>query len=240
MSGMRCVVTGAASGIGAAIAEAMRRRGDQVVGLDRTPATDAIVVDLADPLARAQAARDATERLGGVDVLVNAAGIFRPGSVLDSGPDDWRLVWEVNLTAPVDLIRLFAPSMAAAGGGRIVNITSVHARFAEPDSLAYDIAKSGLEGATRSAATDLSAQGILVNAVAPGYIRTPMGMRPDGTDETDTPEFRAKFIEDGRLPARRGGEPSEIAAAVLFLTSTENTYITGQTLIVDGGLTARF
>ncbi|MBN9183037.1 MAG: SDR family oxidoreductase [Microbacterium sp.] len=240
MSALRCVVTGAASGMGAAIAEGLRRRGDRVVGLDLSPATDTLIVDLADGDARTRVAEEARARLGGVDVLINAAGIYRPGSVVDSVPDDWRPVWEVDLVAPVDLMRLLAPDMIAAGRGWIVNITSVHGRISEPDSLAYDIAKAGLEAATRSAAVDLGEHGILVNAIAPGFVRTPMGRRPDGSDETDTPEFRAKFFDDGRLPLRRGARAEEIVPAVLSLASVENTYLTGQVVVIDGGLTARF
>lgn len=239
MSGLRCIVTGNASGMGAAIAAGMRQRGDRVVGLDITPTDDTVVVDLADPRARAEALSEAQRILGGVDVLVNAAGVFRPGSILDSAPDDWKRVWDVDLTAPVDLMRLLAPAMAEARRGWIVNVTSVHARATEPDSLAYDIAKAGLEAATRSAAADLAEHGVLVNAVAPGFVRTPMGIGADGTEMADTPWFRERFIDGGRLPLRRAARAEEVVPAVLFFASTENTYVTGQTVAVDGGLTAR-
>ncbi len=239
MSGLRCVVTGSASGMGAAIADGMRRRGDRVVGLDLAPAAETILVDLSDPVARAAAAAEARQRLGGVDVLINAAGIFRPGSVLDSSPAEWQRLWDVDLVAPVDLMRLLAPAMIEAGRGWIVNITSVHARATEPDSLAYDIAKAGLEAATRSAASDLAVHGMIVNAVAPGFVRTPMGIGADGTEMADTPWFRDRFVDSGRLPLGRAAHAQEVVPAVLFLASEANTYVTGQTVAVDGGLMAR-
>ncbi len=237
---LRSVVTGAASGIGAAVAAHLRRRGDQVVGIDRLPGSGSIVADLADPEARAAAVDLAVERLGGVDVLVNIAGVYRQGSVLDSGPEQWRLVWAVNLEAPLALIHHLAPLMVEQGFGRIVSVSSVHARAAQPRSLAYDVSKAGLEGATRSAALDLARGGVLVNAVAPGFVRTPMSRRPDGSDETDDPAFRAVYVAGGRLPLGRSAAPEELAPAVAFLASRENTYTTGQVLTVDGGLTTTF
>jgi 3-oxoacyl-[acyl-carrier protein] reductase len=237
---LRSVVTGAANGIGRAVADRLRARGDRVVGLDREPGPDVILVDLADPDARAGAVASAAARLGGIDVLVNVAGIYRSGSIVDSGPEDWRPVWVVNLDAPLDLMRLVAPDMVERGFGRIVNITSVHARSAQPASLAYDVAKAGLEAATRSAALDLAAGGVLVNAVAPGFVRTRMSLNADGVDETDTDAFRRRYLDGGRLPLGRGASPAEIAPPVDWLSSRDNTYITGQVVTADGGLTMTF
>jgi NAD(P)-dependent dehydrogenase (short-subunit alcohol dehydrogenase family) len=237
---LRTLVTGASNGIGAAIAEHLRARGDHVIGIDRESAPEVVVADLGDPADRARAVAEATERLGGIDVVVNVAGIYRTGSIHDSGFDDWRPVWSVNLDAPLDLMRLTTPGMIAQGFGRIVNITSVHARFAQPASLAYDVAKAGLEAATRSASLDLARHGILVNAVAPGFVRTRMSLLDDGTDETDTPEFRATYLDSGKLPVGRGSLPYELAPMVALLSARDNTYLTGQTIIVDGGLTSTF
>jgi NAD(P)-dependent dehydrogenase (short-subunit alcohol dehydrogenase family) len=240
MSALRTIVSGASHGIGAAIADRLRARGDRVVGLDREPGTDVILADLADPQERQRGIAEATEQLGGVDVLVAAAGIFRPGAIHDSTFEDWRAVWAVDLDAPIDLIRLVAPGMIERGFGRIVTITSVHARQAQPGCLAYDVAKAGLEAATRSAALDLGPHGVLANAVAPGFVRTRMSALPDGTDETDTARFRAQYLDSGRLALGRGAMPAEIAPIVEHLTSRENTYITGQVVTVDGGLTMTF
>lgn len=240
MSALRTVVTGAASGIGQAIAEQLAARGDEVIGIDISPGDALIQADLGDPASRASAIDDAIHRLGGIDVLVNVAGVWRSGSVLDSTLNDWRAVWAIDLEAPLELTAFVAPGMVERGFGRIVNITSVHARFAQPSALAYDVAKAGLEAATRSTALDLAAHGVLVNAVAPGFVRTPMSLLPDGRDETDTEEFTAHYLDSGRLPLRRGAAPEEIARAVTFLASRENSYTTGQVLTVDGGLTMTF
>lgn len=237
---LRTVVTGAANGIGAAVAAELRARGDDVLGLDREPGEGILAVDLADPAARAAAAAEAEARLGGVDVVVAVAGVYREGGVADSDLDDWRPVWAVNLEAPLDLIHRFAGGMAQRGFGRIVTITSVHARQAQPRSVAYDVSKAGLEAATRSAALDLAGHGVLANAVAPGFVRTRMSLLPDGRDETETDAFRATYVDAGKLPLGRAAQPVEIARAVAFLASRDNTYITGQVLTVDGGLTMTF
>jgi NAD(P)-dependent dehydrogenase (short-subunit alcohol dehydrogenase family) len=239
-SALRTIVTGAANGIGAAIATRLRERGDTVIGLDREDGPDVIITDLADPKARARGAAQAAERLGGVDVLVTVAGIFRQGSIHDSGFDDWRAVWAVNLDAPLDLMRLLTPGMVAQGFGRIVTITSVHARQAQPGCLAYDVSKAGLEAATRSAALDLAPFGVIANAVAPGFVRTRMSLLADGTDETDSVAFHQRYVNSGKLPLGRSAMPTEIAPAVDFLSARENTYITGQVLTADGGLTMTF
>jgi 3-oxoacyl-[acyl-carrier protein] reductase len=237
---LRTLVTGAANGIGAAIADRLRQRGDTVIGLDREPGDGIITADLADPAERRRAVDAALERLGDVDVLVCVAGVFRRGSIHDSGFDDWRAVWAVNLDAPLDLMRMLTPGMVAQSFGRIVTITSVHARQAQPGCLAYDVSKAGLEAATRSAALDLAAHGVLANAVAPGFVRTRMSLLPDGTDETDTDAFRQQYVTSGKLPLGRAALPAEIASAVDFLSSRANTYTTGQVLTVDGGLTMTF
>ncbi|WP_248239893.1 SDR family NAD(P)-dependent oxidoreductase [Microbacterium kunmingense] len=240
---LRCLVTGARHGIGAAIAQRLVAAGEAVVGIDIDPGAGPmkiVAADLADPASRATGFEHALAALGGVDVLVNAAGIFREGGVLTSKPADWASVWAVDLEAPLDLMRLAAAVMAPVGFGRIVNITSVHARVGSRESIAYDVAKAGLEAATRSAALDLAEHGVLVNAVAPGFVRTRMSMLPDGRDETETEAFLATYVEGGRLPLGRPASPAEIAESVVFLAGRDNTYITGQVLTIDGGLTATF
>lgn len=237
---LRSVVTGAANGIGRGVADRLRARGDVVVGLDREPGTDIILVDLAQPEERARAIAEAAARLGGIDVLVNVAGIGGEGGIDDSTLDDWRRIWAVNLDAPLDLMHHVSAGMIAQRFGRIVNITSVHARVSARRCVAYDVSKAGLEGGTRSAALDLAPHGVLVNAVAPGYVRTRLSVNADGVDETDTDGFREQYVRSGRLPLGRAAMPPEMGPPVDWLTSRDNTYVTGQVLVADGGLTVTF
>jgi 3-oxoacyl-[acyl-carrier protein] reductase len=154
-------------------------------------------------------------------------------------PQDWRDILAVNLTAPVLLATAVARGMAERDYGRIVNITSIHGRFAAEAALAYAAAKGGLEQATRNLAVDLAPHGILVNAIAPGFISTRLSVS-DGVHERDTPWFRRVYLDHGKLPLRRHADPSEVATSVAWLASDQNTYITGQVLGVDGGLSITF
>ena len=237
---LRTLVTGVASGIGASVADALRSRGDRVVGVDFQSGGDWLQVDLSVPAERERVIAAALAELGGIDVLVNVAGIYRSTPFGSSDVEDWRKVWVINLEAPLSLMSLAFESMKAQKFGRVVNITSVHANFSRQDALAYDVGKSGLEAATRSFALTGAEHGILANAVAPGFVRTQMSLNDQGVDEADTEEFRSQYVETGRLPLRRASMPNEIAEAVLWLSGRSNTYTTGQTLTVDGGLTATF
>jgi 3-oxoacyl-[acyl-carrier protein] reductase len=143
------------------------------------------------------------------------------------------------LDGPIFLARAAGLGLAARGAGRIVNVTSIHARVGEERSLAYDVAKAGLEAATRTLAIELGPSGVLVNAVAPGFTRTRMAV-VDGQDELESQWFRDVYVGYRKLPLRRPAEPSEIAAAIAHLVSPDNTYVTGQSLVVDGGVTVTF
>jgi 3-oxoacyl-[acyl-carrier protein] reductase len=211
-----------------------------VFGVDYQPGTEWLQADLSVPAERARVVKAALQELGGIDVLVNVAGIYRPTPFASSTLEDWRNVWAVNLEAPLELMSLVLPSMQGQSFGRVVNITSVHAKFSRQDALAYDVGKAGLEAATRSFALTGAEFGILANAVAPGFVRTQMSLNEDGVDEADTDEFRLQYVESGRLPLGRASLPEEVADAALWLTSRSNTYTTGQTITVDGGLTATF
>ena len=241
-TGRRVVVTGGANGIGAATAARLAENGARVAVLDVERAAahpDSVVVDLADRAAVLRAADEAAARLGGVDVLVNCAGISRPSSIAELDLESYDATLAVNLHAPVLLMRQFCPGMVAQGYGRVVNVTSVHARVGEAGSTAYDVSKAGLEAATRTGAIELAGSGVLVNAVAPGFVSTRMSV-VDGVDELESDWFRTFYVDHERIPLRRAAQPAEIAESVAWLASEANTYVTGQVLVADGGLTARF
>ena len=241
-SGRRAVVTGGANGIGAATARRLHNRGAHVVVLDVEQATSslsAIIVDLSDPAAVLFAASEARDQLGGVDVLVNCAGISIPSRVTDLDLEAYQRTLAVNLHAPVLLMRELCSVMAAQGYGRVVNVTSVHARLSEPSSLAYDVSKAGLQAATRTTAIELASSGVLVNAVAPGFVATRMSV-VDGVDELESGWFRTIYVDNERLPLRRAAQSEEVAETIAWLASEANSYVTGQVLTVDGGLSARF
>lgn len=235
------LVTGAASGIGAAVAVRLAAAGHLVVGLD-VVACDlphAIVHDVADLEAHEPLVAQVEQRHGPIGVLANVAGTFVAESVEQLTPGNVRRQIAVMLEGPVFLARAAGLRMARRGTGRIVNVSSVHATNGEPSSLGYDIAKAGLEAATRSMAIELGPSGVLVNAVAPGFTRTPMSV-VDGENELESEWFRTRYEEGGLLPVRRPAEPEEIAAAIAFLVSSDNTYVNGARLVVDGGLTVTF
>ncbi len=239
MSPTTAVVTGSSNGIGLAIARALAADGLEVVGLDVEAGAgefETLAVDLADADAVIEVATALARR--GVDVLVNCAGIFAASPLLELDLTGYRRLLAIDLDAAVLLMKHLGAGMAQRGWGRIVNVTSVHASVSEPGCLAYDVAKAGLEAATRVAAIELAPHGVLVNSVAPGFVNTRMA-QADGVDELETPEMHSIYIEAGRLPLRRGAAPEEVAALVTWLAGSANTYVTGETIRVDGGLTTR-
>jgi NAD(P)-dependent dehydrogenase (short-subunit alcohol dehydrogenase family) len=243
-SGPVAVVTGAANGIGRAVALRLRDDGFLVAGADieTVGPADGImpcVLDVAD-LGEHERVLDRVEAgLGPLFALVNVAGMFVPEKLEDLTLEAWRRQHAVMLEGPAWLARSAGLRMAARGSGRIVNVTSVHASNGETASLAYDSAKAGLEAVTRNLAIELGPRGVLVNSVAPGFVRSRMSI-VDGVDEVGSEWFRQIYLDNGRLPLRRAAEPAEIAAAVSHLVSPDNTYLTGQRIVVDGGLLVTF
>ena len=171
--------------------------------------------------------------LGSIDILVNCAGVGANTPALEFDRSEWRRVLAIDLEAPVFLMQIAARGMVERGYGRIVNVTSVHARLGAAGSVAHDVAKAGLENATRSFGTKLASRGVAVNAVAPGFVRTRLA-------ETDSDWFRSDYVETGRVPSRRAAEPEETAAHVAWLASEHAGYVSGSVLTVDGGLTTTF
>jgi 3-oxoacyl-[acyl-carrier protein] reductase len=238
------LVTGAANGIGRAVALRLRDDGFQVAAADVEPvaAADGLTeypLDVADLDAHDPLVDRVEQELGPLAALVNVAGICLPEPIDRLTLAAYRRQHAVLLDGPVWLARSAGLRMAARGSGRIVNVTSVHASVGEAAMLAYDSAKAGLEAATRTLAIEFGPHGVLVNSVAPGFVRTRMSIT-NGVNELDSAWFREIYVDHGKLPLRRPAAPDEVAKAVSYLVSAGNTYCTGQRMVVDGGLTVTF
>ena len=238
------LVTGAARGIGLAAAKRFLAEGWRVGLLDidadnlkrthaalaRPDSTLALACDVADATAVSAAFAALAERFGRLDVLVNNAGIavFKP--LLETTPEEWSRVLAVNLTGPFLCAQAATALMREQGGGSIVNITSISGLRASTLRVAYGTSKAALEHLTRQQAVELAALGIRVNAVAPGPVDTAMAKA------VHTPAIRADYHD--AIPLNRYGLEEELAEAIYFLCSERASYITGQTLAVDGGFDA--
>ena len=173
-----------------------------------------------------------------VDVLVNCAGVGFPAEAIESPLAEWRKPFDIMFDGAVRMTRLAVSMMP--NGGRIIHITSIHGERAEAGLSAYAMAKAALNQFCRNLALELAPRGILVNAIAPGFIDTEMSIRPDGVNELDTDWFRANYVTGHHLPLKRAGRPEEIAGVAAFLAGPDATYLTGQIITVDGGLTITF
>lgn len=238
LSGRHALVTGAANGIGRAVAERFRAEGAVVSGVDREEGAE-FQFDLADTEGLPALVDGVEAENGPVEVLVSVAGVYEPARAVEMTLDSYRRVLAVNLDAPIVLAQRCGRGMAERGYGRILSVTSIHGEFGEELSLSYDASKAGLNGATRTLAIELGPQGVLVNALAPGFVRTRMSV-VEGQDELESEWFKTVYIENRKLPLRRAAEPPEIAAHAAWLCSEENTYLTGQIVRVDGGVTVTF
>lgn len=250
LAGRVALVTGAAQGIGEAIARRFVAEGAQVVAVDRNgaalvqladtmPGLTPFAADITDHVALERCVADLIAKHGQIDILVNNAGFQYTVPFLESTLDDWRRTQAVNLEAQYVLCKLVAPHMIRAGYGRIVNVSSTQSIAVEPNVNAYAASKGGVGAFTRSLAVELASHGILVNAIAPGAIRTPMAII-NGVDGLQTEEFQEWYVRRRKIPLGRPGEVGEIAAVALFLASEECGYVTGHTLVADGGLTITF
>jgi len=240
------IVTGGATGIGRAIATRFVREGAQVV-IDYVGASDAadelahalqtvggravaVAADVSDEQQVDALVAHTVTTYGRLDVLVNNAGIEHKYPFLETPTDYWRKVLDINLTGPFLCARRAARQMVAqGGGGRIINISSVHEDITMPTNAAYCASKGGLRMLMRTIAVELAPHGITVNNVAPGAVDTPM----DAALKRDAAQMRELLAE---IPLGRMARPEEIAAVCAFLASDEATYITGSTYVVDGGL----
>ena len=236
LEGKRGVVTGAAQGIGAAIAAATMSAGAEVVLCDRDSAVhqtaeslggSSAILDVTDPESVTRAF-DGIAAQGPIDFLVNNAGIRLIKPLREVTLAEWQKVIAVDLDGPFVCTSAILPRMIDAGGGAIVNIASVAGILSFRDRAAYNAAKAGVMGLTRSVAAEHAADGIRCNAVAPGVIETPL------TAEYFTDEDLATRIRQG-TPAGRWGQPEEIAGPVVFLLSDLASFVSGQTVVADGG-----
>ncbi|MGV3693143.1 MAG: 3-oxoacyl-ACP reductase FabG [Paracoccus marcusii] len=239
LTGKTALVTGASGGIGGAIAEALHGAGATVAlsGTREAPLraladrlgerAHVVTANLGDAESVVALPKAAAEAMGSIDILVNNAGITRDNLFMRMSDDEWAQVLDVNLTSTFKLSRAVLRGMMKARWGRIVNITSVVGATGNPGQGNYAAAKAGVVGMSKSLAYEVASRGITVNCVAPGFIETPM------TDKL-TDDQKGKILT--QIPAGRMGSAEEIAAAVLYLSSLEASYVTGATLHVNGGM----
>lgn len=235
----KVLVTGASGGIGGAIARAMHAQGATVALAGRNrEALDALAADLGDrchvivgELGDTESAdamlAAASDAMGGIDVLVNNAGLTRDNLAMRIKDEDWQEVIDVNLTATFRLSRAVLRGMMKARWGRIINVTSIVGVTGNPGQTNYAASKAGIIGMSKSLAGEVATRGITVNCIAPGFIATAM-------TESLSEEQKDRLV--GAVPTGRLGTPEDVAACAVFLASDEAAYVTGQTLHVNGGM----
>jgi NAD(P)-dependent dehydrogenase (short-subunit alcohol dehydrogenase family) len=247
LDGRRALVSGGSSGIGEAMATALGLAGARVLLVARREAeleaaaqrlrvqgidADALAADLADTVALRDVAVRAEQRCGGIDILVNAAGVNLRQPFAEVTPEAWQTQLALHLGAPFFLTQALAPGMAARGWGRILNIASLQSFRAFADSAPYGAGKGGIVQLTRAIAQEWGAKGITCNAIGPGFFPTAL----------TAPVFADKTLADkhaAQTCVGRNGELADLHGVTVFLASDASAYITGQTLMVDGGYTAK-
>jgi 3-oxoacyl-[acyl-carrier protein] reductase len=239
LAGRVALVTGSTRGIGRAIAERLAESGAKVavVGRDRARAEEGarslggeargFACDVADTASVAKLVAEVEGAFGSLDILVNNAGLTRDNLLMRLKDDDWDAVLDANLRGAFAAIRAASRGMMKRRWGRIVNIASIVGVIGNKGQANYAASKAGLIGLTKSVAKELASRNILANAVAPGFIETDM-------TAAMTPEARAAL--SGQIPLERLGTPGDIAGVVAFLASEHAAYITGQVIVVDGGM----
>lgn len=239
LTGKCALITGASGGIGGSIARALYAQGAKVaLSGTRVDPLNALAAELGERafvtpcnLSDADAVKalagQASQAMGGLDILVNNAGITRDNLFMRMSDDDWQSVIDVNLTSTMHLMKSVMRPMMKQRYGRIINITSIVGVTGNAGQVNYAASKAGMIGMTKSYAQEIATRGITANCVAPGFIETAMTAELPGSVVTNML---------GSIPLGRMGNPDEIAAAVAFLASSDASYITGQTLHVNGGM----
>ncbi|MBI4929040.1 MAG: SDR family oxidoreductase [Anaerolineae bacterium] len=246
----RVIITGASSGIGKAAAVRFAAEGWEVCLVARReallqeifaglPAGKHLICPGAyeDPTTARKIHDAIRSEWGSLDVLVNNAGVFMTADAVNSPLEEWRKPFDIMVNGAVSMTRLAAGLMN--DGGRIIHVTSIHGDRVEAKASAYAMAKAAINHYCRGLALELAPRNILVNAIAPGFVDTPMSV-VDGVNELEGEWFRKNYIEGHHLPLRRAAQPEEIASVAFFLAGPDSSYMTGQVLTVDGGLTITF
>ncbi|RPJ44490.1 MAG: SDR family oxidoreductase [Chloroflexi bacterium] len=252
----RCViVTGASSGIGKATAERFAREGWSVCLVARRaallkeicehlpggggPPTHHLICagSYDDPKTAGRLSEMVRAEWGYVNALVNAAGVYMGAEAVSSPLEEGRQPFDTMFAGAVLMTRAAVPLMP--DGGRVIHVTSIHGDRVENKASAYAAAKAAINSYCRGLALELASRNILVNAIAPGFIDTPMSV-VNGVNELESDWFRQNYVEGHHLPLRRAGQPEEVAGVAYFLAGPDASYITGQVITVDGGLTITF
>jgi 3-oxoacyl-[acyl-carrier protein] reductase len=248
-----CVVTGASSGIGLETARRLAAEGAQVLMVARDPerleaaageiGADFVAADVTDAEADERIVATCAEQMGGIDVLVNNAGTSFAKSLEDLTDDDWNGQWELHVLAPMRLMRAAAPRMADRGGGRIVNVCSSAGKRPSLTNAAYSVTKAAQLSLSRVFADSFASAGVLVNAVTPGPVASPLWMDEGGlADQTGGAKGlsrgEALDAQADKVPLGRFAEPGEIADVIAFLSSARASTVTGAAWSVDGGAVA--
>jgi NAD(P)-dependent dehydrogenase (short-subunit alcohol dehydrogenase family) len=254
LSPRRVIVTGTSSGIGKATAERFAREGWEVCLVARRepllrsiresllesgkPANHLVCAGSYDEPETAGRLNELIRtEWGSVNALVNAAGIFMGAGAVTSPLEEWRRPFDIMFNGAVLMTRAAIPLMP--DGGRVIHVTSIHGERAENQASAYAAAKAAINSYCRVLALELAPRNILVNAIAPGFVDTAMSV-VNGVNELESDWFRQNYVEGHHLPLRRAGQPEEIAGVAYFLAGPDASYITGQVITVDGGLTITF
>jgi NAD(P)-dependent dehydrogenase (short-subunit alcohol dehydrogenase family) len=245
LTGKTVIVTGGGQGIGLGISQSMLEAGASILVAQRSPLPDELAnqkrvswieADLAQSDSFKAIADTAQQLFGKVDALINNAGIMFEKTLDDMQLDEWNRMMAVNLTAPVFLCKQLLPLIRASEGGSIINIGSIEGLASNPEHAAYCASKGGIHALTKAMAVDLGKDNIRVNAIAPGWIRS------DLSDDYINVQEDPKSAWEGLYkmhPAGRIGEPQDVGKLAVYLAGDDSTFITGQTIVIDGGRTSK-
>jgi len=244
LEGKACIVTGATRGIGLATVELLRSEGADVLAVARS-GEDVLHADVTKPADAERIVAACTERFGRVDVLVNNAGTSFVRPLEELTDDDWQGQWELNVMGPMRLMRAAAPLMAGAGGGRIVNVCSSSGKRPSLTNVAYSVTKAAQLSLSRHFADRWVGDGVLVNAVAPGPVNSPLWLDPGGLADQAAQakgitREEALSAQGAKVPLGRFAEPGEIAAVIVFLCSGQASTVSGAAWSADGGAVPAF